>query len=194
MIYATTMLTNTDVQGWLKSNTIHMLDAKELIPPPDACLIDEIVTEPSWRWFKTGGGWQNSVIVPFYDPVVAIPPTTQGVRPRAIWSEINSGGLATCSNCQYSFWYDYILPNGFKVTEATVNLQSDDFAYLYVNYFQAGFADYSTTFQINSYRTFTVPDYLFQNGTNTISLSFTAQNNFNYAAIASKIRIKRCPS
>lgn len=193
------------VDGWKRGTTLNILQMKKVSPTPvptpsssassgGTCTTDQVITNTAWKWVD-GLTFKNAVISTGLMGFLNIPLTTDGRQAVPIWSEINTDGTATCSGCQFIFFFDYQIPVGASVSEAKVQVQADDSAVIEVNGVTVGSANFASTFGIQSYKEFTVPANALTSGTNMLKLQFLGGNAggpANFAGIAAKFDIKRC--
>ena len=137
---------------------VELLQMRETPQPPlPACQTDEIVTNTSnWIWFKNGTR-TPPVVVDFYLPQVKIPNAANGATVLPIWSELLPAGQATCGNCNFDFWNDYTLPAGYTVQSASIDIQADDQADIFLNFQGVGSATWSETFGSGTYKRYLSP-------------------------------------
>ena len=182
-------------------NTLHFNEIHSITPPNNGCMVNEIVTNTDWVRYNSLSEPKNAVEVGLYKSRVKITPTSDGRIPTPIWSIINASDLAVCTNCTYNFWYDYVIPTGYFVNSASVELQADDTTNVYVNSQWIGLSPY-TFGDTSTPKSLVIPPEVMntvQGSSVPVALMLSNYNksspsSSNGAAVAAKFTIQVCPN
>lgn len=145
--------------------------------PPPTCrnrTIETVVTNTAWRWSNGGTYIVNN---PYFTPQIP------GASP--IW--VSAGA---CNQCSYVIFTSYLLPSGWYVDRAYVDVQASQYADVNVRGRFVGQASYQNS--VTPHR-FDIDPAFFGQGGNNLTLSFLTQNfNLPRPAVLAKFSIERC--